>query len=125
MKYSRQRELIEETVKLNRIHPTAEDIYSILKPDNPNLSLGTVYRNLNNLASCGIILKIETPDGKAHFDGDISEHSHAICEKCGKIYDIILPEMKEIDRIVNERNEIKITSHQLIFNCVCNKCKEN
>ena len=125
MKYSRQRELIEETVKANKIHPTADEVYSILKPANPSLSLGTVYRYLNNLASSGIILKIETHDGKAHFDGDINEHSHAICKKCGKIYDIVLPEMIEIDRMVSERNDIEITSHQLIFNCVCNKCKEN
>lgn len=125
MKYSKQRELIEEAVKLNRVHPTADEIYSILKPDNPSLSLATVYRNLNNLASSGIILKIETPDGKAHFDGDVTEHSHAICINCGKIYDIVLPEMIEVDKMISERTYFEIISHQLIFNCVCNKCKEN
>lgn len=125
LKYSKQREIIENAVKFNKIHPTADDIYAILKPDNPNLSLGTVYRNLNSLADSGNILKLSMPDGKSRYDGDISEHSHAICEVCGNIFDADMIETADMDKIVSNKLNMVITSHQFVFYGVCNKCNEN
>ena len=71
MKYSRQREIILNTVMENPVHPTADMVYSILREENPNISLGTVYRNLNYLAAEGIIRKITMPEGCDRFDGVI------------------------------------------------------
>ena len=88
MKYSRQRDLILKALRENVVHPTADFIYTVLKEKEPNLSLATVYRNLNLLANEGIIRKIEGLDGVAHFDHNTHNHYHFICSKCNKVYDV-------------------------------------
>ena len=84
MNFSRQREIIYEQVRNFPVHPTAEEVYRALKNDNPNLSLGTVYRNLNQLSEAGMLLKIPIADGSDRFDGRADRHYHMICEKCGR-----------------------------------------
>ena len=88
MKYSKQRELIYEQLKSNPIHPTAEEVYLQLKPHHPNISLATVYRNLNKLAESSIIKKIQGLDASDRFD----HNTHKImkkfqCDVCMYIYD--------------------------------------
>ena len=98
MKYSRQRDLILKALRENVVHPTADFIYTVLKEKEPNLSLATVYRNLNLLANEGIIRKIEGLDGVAHFDHNTHNHYHFICSKCNKVYDVpydIAPDLAE------------------------------
>ncbi len=124
MRYSKQRELIESAVKNNRIHPTADDIYTMLKPNNPGLSLGTVYRNLNALAEHGVIRKLPMPNGSDRFDGELSEHYHVICSECGKIFDIELSLMSELDEKIKKQTGVTAVSHQLIINGVCEDCKK-
>ena len=87
-RYSKQRELIYENLKARCDHPTAEAIYSDLKKDNPGLSLGTVYRNLNFLADAKMIRKLDVGQTIVHFDGDISDHYHFICNECNQVFDI-------------------------------------
>ena len=85
--YSKQREAILEVLRSTDTHPTANWIYEKVRERIPNISLGTVYRNLSGLAADGTILQIEVGDGFEHFDGDISPHLHLYCRGCGKIYD--------------------------------------
>ena len=79
-RYSRQRELIYQALQSTKEHPTADMIYQALKPENPSLSLGTVYRNLNLLASEGRIVRI--PSSVDHYDGDTSPHSSSCSPAC-------------------------------------------
>ena len=79
-RYSRQRELIYRTLKASHEHPTAEMIYQALKPTNPNLSLGTVYRNLNLLVEEGIIARMSFQVER--YDADLSPHAHFACSCC-------------------------------------------
>ena len=88
MKYSRQRELILKTLKENCIHPTAEQLYELIRREEPTVSLATVYRNLNLLAENGMVKKIEGLDGTAHFDHQTFDHYHFICTKCNRVFDI-------------------------------------
>lgn len=88
MRYSHQRELILAAVKGVKTHPTADAVYDGLRGDNPTLSLGTVYRNLGQLAECGEITPIYTGDGRVHYDGDTSPHCHFVCRGCHGIFDI-------------------------------------
>ena len=90
MRYSHQRELILEAVKSVKTHPTADMVYDSLHAENPNLSLGTVYRNLNLLAQNGDITPIYTGDNKVHYDGDTDPHCHFVCKGCNKIIDIFI-----------------------------------
>lgn len=122
-KYSRQRELIYKIVMENKVHPTAEFVYNYLKKDNPQLSLGTVYRNLQQLSDNGEISRLSIPNQPDRFDGIIEEHYHAVCEKCGKIYDIHINEMLEVDRLVAEKTGLDITGHEIIFKTICPMCK--
>ncbi|HBH3043835.1 TPA: transcriptional repressor, partial [Clostridioides difficile] len=88
MKFSKQRELILNEILNNPVHPTADYLYENLKKDNPNLSLGTVYRNLAQLTEHGFIRKVSIPGNPDRFDGRIDNHYHIICEVCGEIYDL-------------------------------------
>ena len=76
MRYSHQRESIYRAVMESEKHPTAQMVYDALKNDIPKLSLGTVYRNLNQLADAGRLMKIPLADGSCRFDGTNRDHSH-------------------------------------------------
>lgn len=126
MKYSKQREMIFKAVQNLKTHPTADEIYTLLKEKNPNISLGTVYRNLNVLSDMGKIKKIRISVGSDRFDFRIDNHFHLICEDCGEVCDVEIPEVDpSISRL--ERHGFKIKELNLNLRGICNKCnkKEN
>ncbi len=91
IKKSRQRDALLNELQSRYDHPTAEDLYFTVKKDIPNLSLGTVYRNLNLLENEGEVIKLSS-DGADRYDGNTMPHCHFSCTKCGKMGDIILPD---------------------------------
>ncbi len=118
---TKQRLEILEYLRGVTTHPTADMIYLALKQQMPTLSLATVYRNVNYLASQKMILEIKGEDGKMHFDGNNSSHIHFICEKCQKIHDIWtkkVPAFSEVDE-VGELTRIDCTIYG-----TCKKCKK-
>ena len=120
MRYSKQRELVYDIIKNRCDHPTADMIYASCREVEPNISLGTVYRNLKNLAEEKKILTLETEDKKIHYDGDTSRHSHIICARCGKIIDLFKPavvpeELKELG--------LKVTDEKCVYYGLCNDCE--
>ena len=76
LKYSRQREAIKSYLASTTSHPTADTVYMHVRKEFPNISLGTVYRNLNLLTDLGEAVKITTPDGADRFDGNTNPHYH-------------------------------------------------
>ena len=81
-RFSKQREAILGNLRSRYDHPTAEMVYMDLKQSFPNLSLGTVYRNLAVLYEAGVILKVGASlDGKERYDGHIQPHAHFFCER--------------------------------------------
>ncbi|CEN21973.1 ferric-uptake regulator [[Clostridium] sordellii] len=123
MKFSKQRELILNAVRDTTVHPTADYIYDYLKKDNPNLSLGTVYRNLSQLVNHGFIQKVSIPGFPDRFDGNISEHNHMICEICGNIQDIQCDTLRNIPRVISDELDLEITSCNVILQGICKNCK--
>ena len=97
LKYSKQREAIKSFLACRLDHPTADTIYSALREEYPNLSLGTVYRNLSLLSDLGEITKITTGEGPDRFDGNTSRHHHFICTCCHQVNDL---DMENIDFIM-------------------------
>lgn len=91
MKYSRQRELILDVVRHSDDHPTADTIYARVRAQDPKVSLGTVYRNLNLLCENGRLLKVPIPGASDRFDHTLVDHAHAYCTQCGSVTDV-LPE---------------------------------
>lgn len=124
MRYSKQRELILNAVLKNRIHPTAENVYRLLKEDYPELSLGTVYRNLNYLAENNMLKKINVPDGSDRFDGTLARHQHLICRNCGKVSDINVDELAKIKDSIKKTNGFEIDIDTLAFEGICDECAE-
>ena len=125
MKFSKQRELILNVVKENSVHPTADFIYEYLKKDNPNLSLGTVYRNLSQLVEHGFIRKVSIPGYPDRFDGKLCDHSHMICAKCGEVLDIESDLLKNIPSNISDELEVKIISCNISFQGICKRCTIN
>ncbi len=123
VKYSRQRELIYQAVVENKIHPTAEFVYNYLKKDNPQLSLGTVYRNLQQLSENGDLNRVSIPNQPDRFDSITQPHYHAVCSKCGHLEDILIDDMPDINSHVAAKTGLVITGHEIIFQIICPMCK--
>lgn len=87
-KHSRKRSAILECLRNTTCHPTADWIYNQLKPSIPDLSLGTVYRNLAAFKRDGVVGSVGTVDGLERFDGRTDLHSHFICSCCGSVTDV-------------------------------------
>lgn len=124
--YSRQREEIIKVIKNSYDHPTAEDIYMTVKVKDPAVSRSTVYRNLNLLVENKLINKIPMQIGADRFDYIRKPHNHAICIKCGKIFDFEYNfEYEEIKKIVREQTGIEISDKGIALDGICNSCKIN
>lgn len=125
MRYSKQRELILNALKNNPVHPTADYIYALLKKENPALSLGTVYRNLKLLADDGTIKRLKGLDNSERFDHNTFNHCHFICQKCGAIHDIMLPQeiYKDFEESKNNK-DYHVNACEIILRGVCKNCKE-
>lgn len=121
-KYSRQREVIKEFLKDRTDHPTADMIYTGVRQEIPNISLGTVYRNLMLLSEEGEISRLTVGDGTVHFDPNTSEHTHFVCSHCGCVQDLTVPDTKELNEAAGSLFSGKITGHRLIFTGLCEKC---
>lgn len=125
MRYSKQREIILKALKDNPVHPTADYLYGLLKKDNPALSLGTVYRNLNLLADNGTIKKIKGVDSKERFDHNTFEHCHIKCEYCGALEDIMLPPaMSRQLTEIKQKSDFDVHSCDILMRGVCKNCKK-
>ena len=123
MNYSKQREIILDTLSKNAIHPTAEALLEFLKRDDSNVGITTLYRNLNQLADAGLIKKIDGLEPSAHFDHNTFEHYHFICEKCKKVYDIPSSVAPDLVKNTTEATGFDITSHDIVFHGICSECK--
>ena len=124
MKFSKQREMVLNQVKMFPVHPTADQVYTALKADNPNLSLGTVYRNLNLLSEMGELLKIRIADGSDRFDGRTDCHYHMVCDKCSRVFDVELSELDGLNDTVSQKYGHKLTMVTLNLNGVCCECAQ-
>ena len=122
LKYSRQRECIKEYLNASCEHPTADVVYLSVKQEFPNISLGTVYRNLNLLADLGEAVKITAPNGGVHFDGRTEPHYHFHCNKCGRVIDLHLDELNCINKAAGENFDGIIESHSMMFYGTCGDC---
>ncbi|SCY20343.1 Fur family transcriptional regulator, peroxide stress response regulator [Lachnospiraceae bacterium XBB2008] len=122
LKYSRQREAIKENLMSRRDHPTADAVYLSIREEYPNISLGTVYRNLQLLTELGELQKIRVGDGLDHFDADTSTHYHFYCNKCGAVIDMDMDAIEEINDIASKTFDGIIESHNLTFSGICGRC---
>lgn len=121
-KYSRQRERILKNLQSRRDHPTADMVYESVQVEEPNISLGTVYRNLSFLAENGQILKISTGIGPDHFDGFTEAHNHFVCRKCGRVLDLDYVADEKIIANASKNFNGEIEGYDLQFYGTCEDC---
>lgn len=124
-KYSRQREAIKEYLAHTKEHPTADTVYMNIRKVYPNISLGTVYRNLNLLVEHGEIIKINCRDGSDRFDGNLDSHYHLICNECKRVIDIEMESMDHVNKIAGAGFNGKIEGHEIFFYGLCPECHQN
>ena len=124
LKYSKQRASIKEYLLHTTAHPTADTVYLHIKEEFPNISLGTVYRNLNLLADIGEALRIPTPAGGDRFDGRCEPHYHVVCTNCGKVFDLEMDDsyIQKINEDANACFDGIIESHTTLFHGLCAEC---
>lgn len=122
LKYSRQRESIKAFLYGRRDHPTADAVYSGIREEFPNISLGTVYRNLNLLVELGEINKVTCGDGKDHFDADTSPHYHFLCRKCGAVLDLPLQPFPDVEKQAADSLGAAVDGHTILFYGSCPDC---
>ena len=123
LKHSKQRDMIKEFLMTRKDHPTADVVYMNVRQQNPNISLGTVYRNLTLLADIGEIARLRVGDGVDHFDADTSPHYHFVCQECDSVIDL---EMDSIEGIVNTAASNlggEIQGHVTYFYGKCPNCR--
>lgn len=121
-KYSRQREAVWNCIKDRRDHPTADMIYQDVRQLVPNISLGTVYRNLLLLKEMGDIQSIDLGDGLTHFDPQTFDHDHFVCTECGKIEDLTGYSSSKFREIAARNFSGKILHSHTCFTGLCAEC---
>lgn len=124
-RFSKKRESIKQCLADTKEHPSAEWVYNQLKPVYPDLSLGTVYRNLNQLAEDGEVRRVAVVQDKERFDARTEPHTHIICTRCGSVRDVdgaeLPPEL--IDR-VQALSGFKVSYSNLQFAGICEECRK-
>lgn len=122
-RYSKKREAILEVLRSSKEHPSADWVYQTLRPQFPDLSLGTVYRNLARFKEEGVVVSVGTVNGQERFDATTSPHTHFICRCCGSVMD--LPGLAtgdlELDRVAAESG-VKIDHHEVLLYGSCPDC---
>ena len=125
IRYSRQREAILNYLKTSNEHPTAESVYENVRRQIPNISLGTVYRNLALLVELNEIVRIRSENDVLRFDAIITDHYHWQCRKCGQVRDLKMKLHKSLNQEAAEELGEEIESHELCFFGICKECAEN
>lgn len=124
MRYSKQRETIFDALKNDRSHPNVDTIYMNVRKIIPDISLGTVYRNLNLLADQKRIKRLDIGDNAVHFDATMTPHYHLVCDQCGEIEDLDLNDeliVPLIDTVQNNSGKC-IHSAKILFYGTCHHC---
>lgn len=124
-RFSKQRQLIYDTIMEEAVHPAADVIYAKLHKSHPELSLGTVYRNLNVLSEMGAIQKIDSGLKAERFDGRTDSHYHMICETCGKLFDVETNYQTDLIAQAQKNTPHQLKTHNILFYGICEHCSKS
>ena len=124
MNYSRQRESIKDFLSTRKDHPTADTIYMNIRKQFPNISLGTIYRNLNLLSDIGEIIRLTTGDGCDHYDFNTAPHNHFVCTRCHSVLDLEMDSIDDIVEVARKNFPGRIDRHCTYFYGICAECMD-
>ena len=124
MRLTTQRQIILEELAKVKTHPTASELYDMVRKRLPRIGLGTVYRNLELMAENGMILKLEVGGTQKRFDATTDTHYHIRCSQCGKVDDIDTPVMDELVREAAASSSYQVLGHHVEFSGICPVCQK-
>jgi Fur family ferric uptake transcriptional regulator/Fur family peroxide stress response transcriptional regulator len=124
MRMTKQKKIILDILQNTKCHPTADWIYQEARKILPEISLGTVYRNLRILKEQGKILELNYGSTFSRYDGNSSNHYHFVCQKCGKVFDVDMDRIDYIENEVNKKLDAVVINHRLEFYGICKDCKK-
>lgn len=119
---TRQRRVILEELRKIDTHPSADEVYEIVRKRLPRISLGTIYRNLEILSETGEIQRLETGSHLKRFDGRADNHYHIRCLRCDRLVDIFVHLGVELDDRIKGSTDFSVLGHKLEFVGICPKC---
>ena len=122
MRSSRQRDTVLEVLRTSYDHPTADMIFERVREQIPNISLGTVYRNLGQLKDEGFITVVESSDTKVHYEGNLKDHIHFLCKNCHNITDVFC-KSKVPEELLDMGHEVQ--SQKTVYYGICKSCRDN
>ncbi len=123
MRKSKQREAILDFLRRTSSHPTAYHVYEAVRKEIPNISLGTIYRNLRLLTDEAEIIELDLAGSLSRFDGDLKNHYHFRCEQCGRVFDVDDPVDLERNEKVAKKTGFRVSHHILEFRGLCRDCQ--
>ena len=116
--------LVLETVNKLQGHVTADEVYDAINREHPNISRATVYRNLKRLSQMGRIRRIEVPGGADRFERWCRMHYHVRCERCGRIFDVDMEVVTDLEKKIKDTHGFEFTGHDIIFTGICPQCQK-
>ncbi len=120
---TRQRSVILDTLLSMRCHPTADELYAVVRRQLPSVSLGTIYRNLDVLARSGQVRKLESGGTQARFDAELEPHHHVRCGACGRVDDVAITHETRVTRPEQSRHGFSITGYRIEYEGLCPDCR--
>jgi Fur family ferric uptake transcriptional regulator len=124
IRITRQRQIILDELCSVTSHPTADDLYQMVRRKLPRISLGTVYRNLETMAELGMIQKLEVGGTQKRFDGNAATHYHVRCQRCGRVDDLDLGLIAGVEKEAAAKTRFAILRHRLEFTGLCPECQK-
>ena len=118
-----QRQIILDELRKVKTHPSADEVYKMVRLRQPRISLGTVYRNLETMSECGIIRKLDVAGSQRRFDSDTDSHYHVRCTGCGRVDDVEVNHIDGLEEALHGASGYEITGHRLEFIGRCPECK--
>jgi len=123
MRMTRQRRVILDALRGTKSHPTADEVYEMVRRRLPKISLGTVYRNLQTLGEMGMIRHLCTGGTQRRFDGNVENHYHVRCVECGRVADMPLDTIRSLEEAAQNASDFDIFGHHLEFVGLCPGCR--
>ena len=125
MLYSKQREQILDIFLKTEKHPTVNDIYDMVRKENPKIGLATVYRTMEVICDAGLARKLDFGDGTKRYEHKYKHqhHRHLVCLKCGKVIEIASSKLEKIQRELAKKHDFTITRDTMKIFGTCRTCK--
>ena len=122
LRLTRQRKVILEELRRMKSHPSADELYEVVRRNLPRISLGTVYRNLEILCALGEIQKLELSGSLKRFDGNAMAHYHIRCVRCDRLADLPMEPLRDVEAHMAAQTDFQVIGHRLEFIGICPRC---